>query len=108
MTPEIESLKKEARESFLGDCPIPKCSACRVDGILIDELLAKAFLAGKKEKSMTDIALAFDAGEKSGKNKAVVFIEKNIVSFDKQSIESPFLEIKVDDIAKLLEEARTS
>lgn len=50
MTPEIESLKKEARESFLGDCPIPKCSACRVDGILIDELVAKAFLAGEKSR----------------------------------------------------------
>lgn len=73
----LEQLQKEVREKFLNnlDTIWKKTFAYQNreydDSILecIDTLIAKAYEAGQHERSMTDISLAFESGEQSGKEK---------------------------------------
>lgn len=49
----------------------------------------------------------FAAGEKSGAGKAVLYIEKNIVSIDKDDVNSDILILDIHELDKLLEAARS-
>lgn len=46
------------------------------------------------------------AAYKEGLQAAVVYIEKNVVAIDKQPLNSPDLELDINEFAKLLEKAR--
>lgn len=46
-----------------------------------------------------------DERERKARDAARRYIEKNIVALDRHSIESPWIQVSVDDFAKLLEDA---
>lgn len=75
----LPDLQRDAREEFQRKFPVVTAGGIQ---FFLDELIASAYNAGKEaaahDKSMTDIALAFSAGEKSGRNATVDYIEKEI------------------------------